>query len=100
MKYFQKSFTSPLPWMESASDYYMNDLLQAVEPIEPEDGGLMSYPGLSLVGDLAGWNIFTWFLIWLCIFKGVGLTGRVVYVTMGLPLILRMSFGVGFSIFL
>jgi solute carrier family 6 GABA transporter-like protein 1 len=39
-----------------------------------------------------GWSIFVWFLIWLSIFRGVGMTGRVVYFTMGLPIVTTIIF--------
>lgn len=55
------------------------------------DGSVASYTkyvGIGIVGETAGWAMFTWFVTWLCVFRGVGLTGRVIYVTMGLPLVL------------
>ena len=38
------------------------------------------------------WSAFVWFLIWFSIFRGVGLTGRVVYFTMGLPIVTTIIF--------
>jgi hypothetical protein len=32
-----------------------------------------------------------WAVVWMCTFKGVGLTGRVIYVTMALPLVEERS---------
>lgn len=43
---------------------------------------------MAINGETLGWTIFTWVIMWLCIFRGVGLTGRVVYFTMGIPLTL------------
>ncbi|KAM5346955.1 hypothetical protein ACJ41O_009960 [Fusarium nematophilum] len=40
--------------------------------------GYVEYPGRGLVGETVGWCAFMWFLVWLCMFKGIGITGRVV----------------------
>ncbi|KAI6780460.1 uncharacterized protein J7T54_002857 [Emericellopsis cladophorae] len=85
MVYFQNSFSSPLPWEGRGQEYFMYHVVSAVDPVEKN--GWITYPGTKLVGDLMGWNTFTWFLVWLCMFRGVGMTGRVVYFTMGLPII-------------
>lgn len=45
------------------------------------------YPGIALIGETVGWSVFIWFLIWFSIFRGVGMTGRVVYFTMGIPIV-------------
>lgn len=49
---------------------------------------MISYPGSGMVPETTGWNFFIWFVVWLCMFKGVGMTGRVIYFTMALPLIM------------
>ncbi|KAH7407414.1 Sodium:neurotransmitter symporter family protein [Cadophora sp. MPI-SDFR-AT-0126] len=74
MIYFRNSFKSPLPWTGRGQEFYMDDV----------------YPGIALIGETVGWSAFTWFLVWLCIFRGVGLTGRVVYYTMWLPIIMTI----------
>ncbi|KAL0061033.1 hypothetical protein AAF712_012154 [Marasmius tenuissimus] len=93
MNYFRNSFVSPLPWENRLDEFYMGDV---VANPDPDLGGLTDsgavaaythYPSTSLLGETVGWTVFIWFLIWLSIFKGVGLTGRVVYFTMGLPII-------------
>lgn len=48
----------------------------------------MSYPGVGIIGEHVGWTAFSWVIVWLCIYKGVSVTGKVVYVTMGLPIIM------------
>jgi solute carrier family 6 GABA transporter-like protein 1 len=96
MKYFRRSFQSPLPWADWDSGEYFSQVIVAnpspvsVGTFNP-DGSVASYTqyeGTGLIGETAGWAMFTWFVTWLCVFRGVGLTGRVIYVTMGLPAIL------------
>lgn len=94
MVYFRNSFQSPLPWEGRIEDFYNNDVI--ANPV-PDLGSLNSdgseviryttYPAISLLGETVGWTVFIWFLVWISIFRGVGLTGRVVYFTMGLPII-------------
>ncbi|OLN89648.1 Sodium- and chloride-dependent GABA transporter 2 [Colletotrichum chlorophyti] len=96
MKYFRLSFHNPLPWsnMGPDDDFFMDEVVQFVGPVGGSlnpDGSVAEYstwPGTSLVGETVGWAIFTWFVTWLCLFRGVGLTGRVIYITMALPLIM------------
>jgi solute carrier family 6 GABA transporter-like protein 1 len=95
MKYFSRSFQSPLPWKgQNLGEYFMNVIVNNPEPTSVgsfnPDGSVASYtqwPG-GMVGETVGWAAFIWFVTWLCVFRGVGLTGRVIYVTMGLPLVL------------
>ncbi|KAH7376233.1 hypothetical protein B0T11DRAFT_303870 [Plectosphaerella cucumerina] len=82
--YFQKSITSPLPWAGNTENYFIYEVVSAVNP--EEEGAWVVYPGVALDGRLVGWNAFTFFIVWLCIFRGVGLTGRVVYFSLGLPI--------------
>ncbi|KAL8850120.1 MAG: hypothetical protein Q9221_004937 [Calogaya cf. arnoldii] len=89
MHYFRSSFQSPLPWKGRGSDFYLLDVIANPDPITP-DVGYMSYPGQGLVGETVGWCAFMWFLVWLSIYKGVGMTGRVVYVTMGVPVVVMI----------
>ncbi|KAH7120905.1 hypothetical protein B0J11DRAFT_490598 [Dendryphion nanum] len=93
MNYFRHSFTSPLPWEGRIDDFYWNDIVHNVTAV-PSGGedGFLTYPGRAVLGETVGWSIFIWFLIWVSIFKGVGLTGRVVYFTMGLPICTTIIF--------
>ncbi|KAL2376667.1 hypothetical protein RJZ90_007345 [Blastomyces dermatitidis] len=94
MNYFRNSFVSPLPWEGKIEGFYHRDVVQNIDPIP---GSLTvgnravatytQYPGVRLIGETVGWSVFIWFLVWLSIFRGVGLTGRVVYWTMGLPIV-------------
>ncbi|KAK2763058.1 hypothetical protein FQN54_009691 [Arachnomyces sp. PD_36] len=94
MRYFRSSFTSPLPWEGRINEFYMGDVIHNVDPIVgklSEDGtsvlAYSQYPSANLIGETVGWSVFIWFLVWVSIFRGVGLTGRVVYWTMGLPIV-------------
>ena len=85
MEYFRNSFMNPLPWTGRGEAFYMDDVVANVDPIV---GSLTAggdaverytiFPGVKMVWTTVGWAAFTWFLVWLSIFKGVGLTGRVV----------------------
>ncbi|KAF5005903.1 hypothetical protein FDECE_7661 [Fusarium decemcellulare] len=89
MHYFRTSFHSPLPWTGRGQEFYMQDVIANPDPIPPESSsGYVDYPSRGMVGETVGWCAFMWFLVWLCMFKGVGITGRVVYFTMGLPVVM------------
>lgn len=85
MVFFQKSFTSPLPWAGDTENYFMDEVVGAIKP--DKSGNWVDYPGIAFDGRLVGWNAFLFFLVWLCIFRGTGWVGRVVYFSMGMPLI-------------
>jgi solute carrier family 6 GABA transporter-like protein 1 len=94
MRFFRGSFESPLPWEGRLEDFYYNEVqhLGAPSPgnasVAIEQGVMMSYPGASMIGEQVGWTAFSWIVVWLCLYKGVSVTGKVVYVTMGLPIIM------------
>lgn len=95
MIYFRNSFVSPLPWTGRGKEFYLQDVVANVDPIPGNYTDnyasvidYTKYPGVGVIGETVGWTIFTWFLVWLCIFRGVALTGRVVYFTMGLPIVI------------
>jgi solute carrier family 6 GABA transporter-like protein 1 len=99
MNYFRHSFTSPLPWEGRIEEFYWKDIIHNADEITGSltaDGSAVaaytSYPGLGVLGETVGWSVFIWFLIWVSIFRGVGLTGRVVYFTMGLPIATTIIF--------
>lgn len=94
MNYFRNSFKSPLPWEGRLDEFYMGDVVANPDPVEgsltPNGGAVASYteyPNIAVLGETVGWSAFIWFLVWISIFRGVGLTGRVVYWTMGLPIV-------------
>ena len=97
MVYFRHSFTSPLPWTGRAPEFYQEVVNINPVPIPgnfTEDGrGIqdwVEYVGTGVNGETVGWCVFTWFLVWISIFRGAGLTGRVVYFTMGLPIVITI----------
>ncbi|KAL6918987.1 hypothetical protein ACHAPO_009263 [Fusarium lateritium] len=89
MAYFRMSFQSPLPWDgKDTIQFFNEEVVRNVDPTGGEDGGMLHYPGRGIVGETFGWCMMIWAVVWMCTFKGVGLTGRVIYVTMALPLVL------------
>lgn len=88
MNYFRQSFISPLPWEGKDTKQFFFD--EIVKPIfaEGEPGSMKSYGAMKMVGETALWSLMIWAVTWGCMFKGVGLTGRVIYITMALPLIM------------
>ncbi|KAM0438643.1 hypothetical protein ACHAPT_001396 [Fusarium lateritium] len=91
MTYFRLSFKSPLPWAGGDTvDFFLNEVVRNVASTggDADGGGLKSYPGHGIVGETFGWGLMIWFVVWMCTFKGVGLTGRVIYITMALPLVM------------
>lgn len=96
MIYFRHSFESPLPWTNDVESFYYNQVLRQVDPVPGEftgSGGVASYtsyPDVSLIGESVGWSAFIWFCVWCCMANGVGLTGRAVYVTMALPILMTI----------
>lgn len=93
MTYFRHSFKSPLPWEGNSEDFYMGEVIRNGERTAGEiSGGTVqsytSYASAGMVPETVGWCAFTWFLVWLCIWRGIGQTGRVVYFTMGFPILM------------
>lgn len=88
MIYFRNSFTSPLPWKDRSEEFYNNDVIANVAPVQTPDSSFLTYPGNKVLAETTAWTLFTWVLVYLSIFRGVGLTGRVVYFTMGLPIVI------------
>ncbi len=77
--YFIKSFNLKLPWAEDSSGYFFNNVLQLSE-------GVHAIGGINWAVLLA--LAVVWLLVYFCVFKGVKSVGKVVAVTMPLPIIL------------
>ncbi|KAI1337217.1 SNF-domain-containing protein [Xylariaceae sp. FL0016] len=99
MSYFRHSFTSPLPWEGRITEFYEDVVVANPDPVmgsltsgNAEVFKFTEYTDIKLIGETVGWSIFVWFLIWVSIFRGVGTTGRVVYFTMGLPIVTTIIF--------
>lgn len=45
-----------------------------------------------IVWKNVGYSALTWFLIWLCLAWGAKWTGRITYITMGIPIVLLFVF--------
>ncbi|KAF7544873.1 hypothetical protein G7Z17_g9619 [Cylindrodendrum hubeiense] len=95
MIYFRNSFKSPLPWEGRSEEFFYQIVVANVDAIPGNKTSTSvidytEYPGVKLIGETVAWTAFTWFLVWVSIFRGVGLTGRVVYFTMGLPIIMTV----------
>ncbi|KAI7463306.1 SNF-domain-containing protein [Hortaea werneckii] len=96
MVYFRHSFTNNFAWTGRIEEFWTRDVTETVDPVPGAfdgNGGVaryVSYPGTGIDGELVGWNAFSWFIVWMCICKGVGITGRVVYISIGLPIVIMI----------
>jgi len=70
---------------EMAVDYFINDIIGA-ETLS-EDGR-----PTRIIGRNIGFAFLTWFVVFLCVAWGVKWTGRVSFVTMGIPIVLLFVF--------
>lgn len=89
LSFFRHSFVRPLPWL-SDTNFFLGQVVQNVDSVRGSNG-FLRYPGTGVVGETLGWSVLTWVVVYLCIFRGVAITGRVVYVTMLVPLLLCIA---------
>lgn len=92
LTYLRHSFRSPIPWKADNAAFFEQVVHQNPAPVPAYNATLTAgetrqYAGLSFVPETIGWTGVTWLLVYLSLFRGVSLTGRVVYVTMLLPLV-------------
>lgn len=87
MKYFRLSFR-PLPWRGEDTRTFFEEEVVQFKAGTPDSDGNISYSPSGMIGETVGWVAFTWFIIWGCMYKGVGLTGRAIYATFAAPLVL------------
>lgn len=92
MTFFRMSFRNPLPWLVyKGSDFFRKIIVRDVKPIDVPDQFFHKYVGLKVLWETLAWTVMTWILVYFSIFKGVSVTGKVVYVTMLLPLLLCIA---------
>ncbi|XP_068694110.1 sodium- and chloride-dependent transporter XTRP3A-like isoform X1 [Montipora foliosa] len=105
--YFFKSFQNPLPWSECPLEPVTFGNVTMMKPVdECENTSPTKYfwyrttlqisTGIEDSGGI-NWKLYacltgTWILIWLCMMKGIRITGKIVYVTATFPLILLIIF--------
>lgn len=64
MVFFRHSFSNPLPWSDrDPEEFFMQDVLRVVPPVEGSP--YATYPSIAMIGELAGWCAFVWFLVWI-----------------------------------
>jgi solute carrier family 6 GABA transporter-like protein 1 len=98
MVYFCSSFRSAddFPWRANPQEYFAHVVNQvpAIPAVYNDNGSEVlqyaSYPGVNLDGELVGWVLFSWFIVWICLYKVIAITARVVYITIVLPIILTI----------
>lgn len=77
--FFIKSFSLKLPWAADSKAYFFDNILNISESINTIGG--INWPILFAL-------LVVWIVIYFCVFKGVKSAGKVVMVTMPLPIIL------------
>lgn len=87
MTFFRYSFKNPLPWLK-IPDFFRKHVVRDIPGVAVAGEYFLQYRGLSLIGETLLWTVVTWILIYFSVFKGVAVTGKVVYITMFLPLLL------------
>lgn len=80
--YFFRSFNPTLPWLAKDPMAYFNEDILMV----PTDG--RTSDPYMIVGHTLGATILVWLTMYFSLWKGVGLTGKIVYFTMTMPVIL------------
>lgn len=92
--YFRHSFGTSFAWSGRAEEFFQEVHRQVPPSPGSIENGVVtsyaSYSGTGVSGELIGWTILSYVIIWLCIYKGVSITGRVVYITIGLPIVMTV----------
>jgi hypothetical protein len=79
--YFGRSFTNDLPFqgIDNAKAFFKEVVANAGDTFAESDG--------KIIWETFGLCTLTWLVVFLCIFKGVNALGKIVYFTMGIPVI-------------
>jgi solute carrier family 6 GABA transporter-like protein 1 len=84
MKYLVRSFQNPLPWKENPEIFFKDVIVD-------NSGSTWASSNFNIIWETWGWAIFVWVLVFLSIFKGVNALGKLVYFTMGVPMIMLVA---------
>ncbi len=88
MTYFRYSFQRPIPWFNNNVAFFRDMVHRNPLPIiDASKQTFTQYPATGVLWETLGWTLLTWLLVYLCIFRGVSLTGKIVYVTMLVPFV-------------
>ncbi|XP_061738628.1 sodium-dependent neutral amino acid transporter B(0)AT3-like [Nerophis ophidion] len=99
--YFSNSFRNPLPWSKCPHNASMTGLDAECVKSTPVNyfwyrRTLNITPNIETSGSLQWWLVLclacTWFIIYLCFFKGIKSMGKAVYVTTTLPYVVLTIF--------
>jgi len=88
---FFDTWSEDAPWVDEgvtgseAVTYFVNEIIGA--STLGDDGR-----PTRVVGANVGYSALAWFLIWACLAGGTKWTGRITYVTMGIPIVLLFVF--------
>lgn len=77
--YFGRSFTADLPFKEAPEAFFDKVKANVGTTWESSDGGIIWLTW--------GMCTLTWVIVYLCVFRGVNVLGKIVYFTMGFPII-------------
>lgn len=69
LRFFQESFSSPLPWEGRVDEFYRGEVTADVGPSGGafnDDGSIASYEsytGTATIAELCAWTFFGWFVV-------------------------------------
>ncbi|KAF7448015.1 Transporter [Pyrenophora tritici-repentis] len=70
---------------------YFRNSFRSADSFFPTDGKSTGiFQSCDVSGELIGLCLFSWFIVWICLYKGIAITARVVYITIVLLIILTI----------